>query len=89
MALIGATLTEIGGEGIATIELPVRSDLTQQHGFVHFGIVTMIVDTACEHDVPRSGSVGCGVQSQFCHTRKGRALDRKGQSVEAGRTLTV
>jgi hypothetical protein len=40
MALIGATLTEIG-DGTATIELPVRPDLTQQHGFVHAGIVTM------------------------------------------------
>jgi uncharacterized protein (TIGR00369 family) len=46
VVLIGATLTEIG-DGTATIELPVRPDLTQQHGFVHAGIVTMIVDTAC------------------------------------------
>ncbi len=46
MALIGAKVTEFG-EGIAIVELPVRSEFTQQHGFVRAGIVTMIVDTAC------------------------------------------
>jgi len=46
MATIGASVTRVE-KGAVTIELPFRSDLTQQHGFVHAGVVTMIVDTAC------------------------------------------
>ena len=45
MRLIGARLTEVA-PGRCTIELPVRDDLTQQHKFVHGGIVAMIADSA-------------------------------------------
>ena len=33
--------------GEAEISLPYRDDLTQQHGFVHAGIIATIADTAC------------------------------------------
>ena len=46
MATIGASITGVE-PGEVTIELPFRSDLAQQHGFIHAGVVTMIVDTAC------------------------------------------
>ena len=45
MALIGAALTRVE-PGRCTIELPVRDDLGQQHGFVHGGVVGMIADSA-------------------------------------------
>jgi len=45
MQLIGAQLTRIA-PGACTIELPYRDDLTQQHGYIHAGIVSMIVDSA-------------------------------------------
>jgi uncharacterized protein (TIGR00369 family) len=45
MALIGAELTRVE-PGLCEIELLVRDDLTQQHGFVHGGIVGMIADSA-------------------------------------------
>ncbi len=45
MRLIGATLTEVG-PGSVTIALPVREDLTQQHRYVHGGVVGMIADSA-------------------------------------------
>src|SRR6202163_43978 len=45
MRLIGARLIRIA-PGACTIELPYRDDLTQQHGYVHAGIVSMIVDSA-------------------------------------------
>ena len=38
MRLIGAHLTEVE-PGRCVIELPVREDLTQQHGYVHGGVV--------------------------------------------------
>lgn len=45
MTLIGARITEVS-PGSVTIELPVRDELTQQHKFVHGGIVGMIADSA-------------------------------------------
>ena len=45
MRLIGARLAEIG-PGYCAIELPYRPDLTQQHGYVHAGIVSAIADSA-------------------------------------------
>src|SRR5215813_12552380 len=45
MRLIGARLAEIG-PGYCAIELPYRTELTQQHGYVHAGIVSAIADSA-------------------------------------------
>jgi len=45
MGLIGARMTRVE-PGRVEIELPVRDDLGQQHGFVHGGIVGMIADSA-------------------------------------------
>jgi uncharacterized protein (TIGR00369 family) len=45
MRLIGARLTQVD-PGRCVIELAVRDDLTQQHGFVHGGVVGMIADSA-------------------------------------------
>lgn len=45
MRLIGARLTAIA-PGHCVIELPYRDDLTQQHGYIHAGIVSAIADSA-------------------------------------------
>jgi uncharacterized protein (TIGR00369 family) len=45
MRLIGARLTELR-PGYCRIELPCRDDLTQQHGYIHAGILGAIVDSA-------------------------------------------
>jgi uncharacterized protein (TIGR00369 family) len=45
MQLIGARLLELR-PGYCAIELPYRDDLTQQHGYVHAGIVSAIADSA-------------------------------------------
>lgn len=45
MALLGAEMTEVR-PGMTEMVLPFREKLTQQHGFVHAGIITAIVDSA-------------------------------------------
>ena len=45
MGAIGAELTRLA-PGEAEISLKYRDDLTQQHGFVHAGIIATIADTA-------------------------------------------
>ncbi|MDH3219092.1 MAG: PaaI family thioesterase [Gammaproteobacteria bacterium] len=46
MSTIGARLSEVGA-GQVVIELPYRADLTQQDGFIHAGISSTIMDSAC------------------------------------------
>lgn len=46
MATFGAVLTRVE-PGAVEIELPHRDDLTQQHGFIHAGVVATILDSAC------------------------------------------
>ena len=46
MAAIGASVLSVA-PGVVEIELPFRADLCQQDGFLHAGIVTAIVDSAC------------------------------------------
>jgi uncharacterized protein (TIGR00369 family) len=45
MRLIGARLVDVR-PGYCSIELPYRENLTQQHGYIHAGIVCTIVDSA-------------------------------------------
>lgn len=44
-ALLGATLADLA-PGRAELHLPVRPDLHQQHGFVHGGALSYLVDNA-------------------------------------------
>ena len=46
MATIGAELTSVT-PGIVEIELPYAAELTQQHGFLHAGIISTALDSAC------------------------------------------
>jgi uncharacterized protein (TIGR00369 family) len=46
MATIGARLSLVA-DGEVQIELPFSTDLSQQHGYLHAGATTSIVDTAC------------------------------------------
>lgn len=46
METIGAVLIRVE-PGTVEIALPHREDLTQQHGFVHAGVVATILDSAC------------------------------------------
>jgi uncharacterized protein (TIGR00369 family) len=46
MATIGAELTQVT-PGIVEIEMPYSSALTQQHGFLHAGVISAALDSAC------------------------------------------
>lgn len=46
MQTIGAVLETVAA-GRAEISLPFRPDLTQQHGYLHAGVVATIADSAC------------------------------------------
>jgi uncharacterized protein (TIGR00369 family) len=46
MHTIGATVTKVEA-GLVEISVRNREDLTQQHGFMHAGVVAAILDSAC------------------------------------------
>jgi uncharacterized protein (TIGR00369 family) len=46
MATLGAQLRHVT-PGAVEIALPYRADLCQQHGFMHAGMLTTVVDSAC------------------------------------------
>ncbi len=46
MATIGAELTLVT-PGIVEVEMPFAPGLTQQHGFLHAGVISAALDTAC------------------------------------------
>ena len=48
MALIGAELTRIQ-PGMVEIELAFDPKLTQQHGFLHAGVISAALDSACSY----------------------------------------
>jgi len=93
MTLIGASLTRVD-PGIIEITLPYRADLTQQHGYIHAGIVTSIVDTACGYaafSLMPAGSEVLSVEFKVNLLRpaKGKSFIARAGVIKPGRTLTV
>ena len=93
MATIGATLGRVE-PGLVEIELPYRDDLTQQHGFLHAGIVTAALDSSCGYAAFTLMPAGSGVLSvefkvNLMAPAKGDLFIARGRVIRAGRTITV
>jgi len=93
MHLIGAVLARVE-PGRVVIELPFREDLTQQHGFIHAGIVGAAADSAGGYAAYTLMPIGTSVLSveykmNLLAPADGERLVARGQVVRAGRTLTV
>ena len=93
MATIGAELTEVG-PGVVTIRLPFREDLTQQHGFVHAGVIASVADSACGYAALSLMPADAGVLSiefkvNMLAPAKGDAIVARGTVIRAGRTIMV
>ena len=93
MAHLGAELTAVS-PGNVTIEMPVTPDLSQQHGFVHAGATTAIVDSACGYATlsllpPGSEVVTVEFKMNLLASALGVKMIAHGRVVRPGRTLTV
>jgi uncharacterized protein (TIGR00369 family) len=93
MTTIGATLTHVA-PGEVDIVLPFRPDLCQQHGFLHAGVVTTIVDSACGFAAltlmaPDAGVLTIEFKSNFLAPAAGESFLARGRVVRAGRQITV
>jgi uncharacterized protein (TIGR00369 family) len=93
MALIGARMTVVA-PGRVEIELPVRADLGQQHGFVHGGIVGMIADSAGGYAaftlMPADASVlTVEYKMNMLAPAEGELLIARAEVLKPGRSLSV
>lgn len=93
MQTIGARLTRIS-PGEVCIELPFSPALTQQHGFVHAGIVGVVVDSACGYAaytlMPADSEVlTVEYKVNFLSPAQGETFVGIGKVIKPGRTLTV
>src|SRR5687768_15217532 len=93
MATLGATLGRVA-RGEVEIHLPFREELTQQHGFVHAGVITAILDSACGYAALSTMDEGVGVLSvelkvNLLAPASGERFVARAEVLKAGRTLTV
>jgi uncharacterized protein (TIGR00369 family) len=93
MQTIGATLETVT-PGRAEISLPFRADLTQQHGYLHAGVVATIADSACGYAaytlMPADGSVlTVEYKINLLAPARGDRFVARATVIRPGRTLTV
>ena len=93
MRLIGARIRALR-PGYCAIELPYRQDLTQQHGYVHAGVVSAIADSAGGYAgftlFPEDSSVlTVEYKLNLIAPAEGACLVAEAQVVKPGRTLAI
>ena len=93
MDTIGATMRQVA-PGEVEIELPFREDLTQQHGFLHAGIVGTILDSACGYAALSLMPSDAGVLTieykiNLIAPASGSRMFARGHVTKPGRTITV
>ena len=93
-------MVELGGRLLAVrpgeveIELPFAERLTQQHGFVHGGIVATLADTACGYAaltlMPEERAVlTVEFKINFLAPAVGRRIIARGRVIRSGGRLTI
>jgi uncharacterized protein (TIGR00369 family) len=93
METIGARLARVA-PGEVEIELPFREDLTQQHGYLHAGVVAAVVDSACGYAAMSLAPAGAEVLSiefklNLLSPARGERFVARARVKRAGRNVTV
>ena len=93
MALIGAELAVVE-PGYTEIHLPYRDAITQQHGFIHGGVVGMIADSAAGYAANTLTAADVSVLTveyklNLLAPADGERLVARGEVVKPGRTLLI
>ena len=93
MTTIGAEIAAVR-EGEVEIVLPFSDALSQQHGFIHAGVVATIVDSACGYAAltmmpPEAAVLTTEFKLNLLSPAKGDRLRAIGRVVRPGRKLVV
>ena len=93
MQTFGAVIGKVE-PGEVEIEMPYRADLAQQNEFIHGGILTAIVDSACGYAAlslssPDTAVLTVEYKVNFVAPAKGQRFLARGEVVRPGATVTV
>ena len=93
MTLIGASMAVVE-PGYTEIHLPHKPEITQQHGYIHGGVVGMIADSAAGYAASTLTAHETGVLTveyklNLLAPADGQLLIAEGSVVRYGRTLIV
>src|SRR5438093_3295721 len=93
MTTIGARLTRVE-PGEVELEVPIRDDLTQQHGFLHAGALAAAADSACGYAALSLMPAGAAVLSiefkvNLLAPAAGDRIVARGRVIRAGKTITA
>jgi len=93
MSLIDARLTRVE-PGRVDITLPFRGDLTQQHGYLHAGIITTIADSACGYAAyslmpPNADVLSIEFKINLLRPGKGESFVARAEVIRPGKTVTA
>lgn len=93
MRTIGAEMTKVA-DGEIEIELAYRDDLTQQHGYLHAGVITAIVDSACGYAAMTPTQANEDIltieyKANFVAPATGEKMIARSRVLRAGRKVTV
>jgi len=93
MKTIGASIEAIS-PGAVEIEFPYQTSLTQQNGFIHAGIVSTVLDSACGYAafslMPEDATVlTIEFKINLLSPAKGDRFRGYGKVKKAGRTISV
>ena len=93
MATLGVSLEAVEA-GRVVVAMAHRADLTQQHGFLHAGIVATALDSACGYAAFTLMPADAGVLTiefkiNLLAPARGPLLRFEGQVKKAGRTISV
>ena len=93
MATIGATLDHVE-RGVATISMGPNPAFTQQHGYLHAGIIATIADSACGYAalsiMPADAAVlSIEFKTNMLAPADGERFIARGKVIKPGRTIVV
>ena len=93
MRSLGVSL-EVVEPGFISLRMPYTADFTQHNGFMHAGIITTTLDSACGFAafslMPETKNVlSIEFKTNLLAPAKGREFLFEGRVLKAGRTITV
>ncbi len=93
MQLIGARLVSVG-QGVVEISIERSPNLLQQHGFLHAGVLSAVLDSACGYAAlsvmePDAGVLSVELKTNMLAPAAGSRFLARGSVLKAGRTIVV
>lgn len=93
MTTLGVSLAHVG-DGEVELLMPAREEFSQQHGYIHAGVLTALLDTACGYAALTLMPEGSEVVSvefkvNLLSPAVGERLVARARTMRSGRSLSV